>query len=144
MSSILIIILYHLTDIFVTESFPCQIAEYLLSLRLSGLNRIKMLFSENLPDRFIFTSAFAAGFKRGIRCLGRNPLPEKERPYLPSTLHILPLRTKFSAYRLSSRYPKDLTYSTAPSTADSGYIAFFSFSRRADSVRSMSSRRCIA
>ena len=129
MSSIGCIILYHLTDGLITETFSCQIPVYPLHFPLIRARRVKPLFLQEPPYRFSLSALITTRFKGIIDQFCRHAFLLELRPDFLRLFIPCRLRTKFSAYRASLRYPKDLTYSTAASMISGGYMPSRAFRR---------------
>src|SRR5699024_5048352 len=89
MSSIGCIILYHLTDGLITESFSCQIPVYPLHFPLIRARRVKPLFLQEASYRVSLSALVAARFKGVIDQFCRHSLLLELRPDFPPAFHPL-------------------------------------------------------
>ena len=82
MSSIDFIILYHLTDSLIAESFSCQIPVYPLHFPLIRARRVKPLFPQEPPYRGSFAALIITCFKGIVDHFRRHSFLQELRPDL--------------------------------------------------------------
>ena len=86
MSSVVLTILYHLTDQVIAKPFPRQISVYFLPFPVLRTRGIKPLFAQEFPYRLRFFSLIITDFQRSVGRFFGYPFLKKRRPDLLSAL----------------------------------------------------------